>query len=196
MIDYTLLFKVRKSISLTKQESSHLKNLFVEEYCQILQIFTDFIDNFKGYHHMNENWILEMLDVFEKQFISLSVNKILDKINLLFSKVISPLNVQKNQDSDINYGIPSAELRGITLTMINELHSSRNNQRLLRQLAKVSISKGIDFFTSKIEYLVRIYNFLLNSRRLFQILKHTNCTRFQQDSKNLIQICTTVFLLF
>jgi hypothetical protein len=109
---------------------------------------------------MNENWILEMLEVFEKQFISLSVNKILDKINLLFSKVISPLNLQKNQDSDVNFGIPSAELRGITLTMVNELHSSRNNQRLLRQLAKVSISKGIDFFASKMEYLVRFLHSL------------------------------------
>ena len=82
-------------------------------------------------------------------------------MNLLFSKVNNPLmtttNMKKQQDQfdSGNFGIPSADLRGITLTMINELHSARNNQRLLREIAKISISKSIDFFSSKIENLVR-----------------------------------------
>eukprot|EP01080_Neovahlkampfia_damariscottae_P009810 gene9810-2135_t len=175
----TTLFNDRLHTSLHK--STHLKNLFIDEYCQILQIFTEFIEDFKGYQSFqidqNENWILNLLEPFEKLYISSSVNKIIDKMNLLFSKVNNPMDTLKKQDYESNFGIPSPDLRGITLTMINELHAARYNQRLLREITISSISKSIAYFTSKIENLI-ITN--TEAYKLYEIP-----TRFQKFNSNL-----------
>jgi hypothetical protein len=132
---------------LSDKLSSHnnqIKTIFVDDYPQVSFIFNEFIDKLVPIFPPIVDWKTNLLDPFERTYLSTILSRITDRIGTAFKSLANPVS-HIGEDSPMNL-----DLRVPLHSMVNELVASRNEDRLCKLVAQ-TCAKSISYLSTQLE---------------------------------------------
>lgn len=199
---------------------SSVNQIFIDEYPELLGMFCEFatkMDEYTQFTKMSqsdndhvsltaavasptndnsntqeqEEWIQQLLDPCEKQYLNNSFKRLSEKLNYIFSKVKPPLQAaplqaapQQQQQQQYLYeqsfvGISLSDIRSFSAAIVNELHLARNDARLIALVAK-NVARALR------QFLVEMESKIINSDTM--VLDEKNllkCTVYEKFNANI-----------